>query len=69
MIATDKLRGRMAEMGYTQSRLASELGIHPQTFYNKMKKGIFTSTEIETMMGILDIKDPRSIFFPNSVAH
>lgn len=68
MIATDKLRGKMAEKGYTQSSLASELGIHRQSFYNKMKKGIFTSTEIEAMMRILDIQDPREIFFPNSVA-
>ena len=35
----------------------------PKTFYSKMKNGVFGSDEIQTMIKILDIDDPMSIFF------
>ena len=63
MIRTDRLRGIIAEKGYSQSDVAKEIGITPKTFYEKMKVGIFGSDEIETMIDLLDISDPVGIFF------
>ena len=68
MIRTDLLRGKMAEKGYSQSRMADELGITSHSFYNKMKKGVFRSDEIQKMIELLVIEDPISIFFASKVA-
>ncbi len=67
MIRTDKLRGKIAEKGYSQADVAKEIGITPKTFYDKMKNGVFGSDEIETMIKLLDIEDPVSIFFAPNV--
>ena len=37
MIRTDKLRGIIAEKGYSQADVAGMIGITPKTFYEKMK--------------------------------
>ena len=63
MIRVDKLRGIMAEKGYTQKDIAKEIGIAPKTFYDKMSKGVFGSDEIQTMIDVLKIEDPAAIFF------
>lgn len=63
MIRTDKLNGVIAERGYSKAKLAKEIGIAPKTFYDKMKKGIFGSDEMEAMIRILQIENPGSIFF------
>lgn len=68
MLAVNKLRGRIAEKGFSQARLAVKLGIAPKTFYDKMGKGVFNLNEIEAMMEILDIEDPREYFFADNVA-
>ena len=63
MIRTDKLNGIIAERGHSQSDVAKAIGIHPKTFYNKMKKGVFGSDEIEAMVDYLHIAHPWEIFF------
>lgn len=63
MIKTDKLRGVIAERGLSQAEVAKSIGIAPKTFYEKMKVGIFGSDEIETMIDLLKLEDPVSIFF------
>lgn len=63
MIRTDKLRGRMAEYGYSQKEMAKAIGIAPKTFYAKMKAGVFGSDEIQIMIDKLAIEDPKTIFF------
>ena len=63
MIATDKLRGIIAERGLSQAKIAEELGITSKTFYDKMKKGVFDSDEIEKMIITLQIDNPVDIFF------
>lgn len=63
MIKTDKLRGIIAENGFSQTDVAKEIGITPKTFYEKMKIGVFGSDEIQKMILMLDIRDPISIFF------
>lgn len=67
MINTNKLRGIIAEKNLSQRNIAAELGITPETFYRKMKKGIFDSDEINQMIKILDINDPVAIFFTDKV--
>lgn len=63
MIDTAKLKGRIAECGYSQAKIAKAIGITPKTFYEKMKRGVFGSDEIETMTDILNIEDADTIFF------
>lgn len=63
MIRTDELRGIIAKNGYSQSSIASKIGITPKTFYEKMKIGVFGSDEIEIMINELNIEDPVAIFF------
>ena len=63
MIATNKLRGIIAEHGLTQRKVAKALGITEKTFYDKMKKGVFDSDEILQLINILEIQNPIDIFF------
>lgn len=67
MIAVNKLRGIIAEQGMTQKEVAGRLGISQKTFYNKMKKGVFGTDEVEKMVGILSIDNPAEFFFANRV--
>lgn len=67
MIATDKLRGIIAERGMSQTQVAKSLGITSSTFYRKMQKGIFGTDEAEKMVNLLDIQNPAEIFFADRV--
>ena len=69
MIDVGKLRGLIAEKGMSQRQLAKNLGMVEKTFYSKMKKAVFDSNEMDAMISILEIKDPASVFFANSVAY
>lgn len=68
MIDVNKLRGAIHSKGMTQGQLAKEMGIAEQTLSRKMNKGVLSSTEMDLMIEILDIKDPSAIFFANAVA-
>lgn len=68
MIATEKLRGIIAERGFSQRQVAAELGMTEKTFYLKMKKGIFDSAEMSAMVKMLDIRNPSAIFFAELVS-
>lgn len=63
MLNTNKLRGILAERGLHQTDVAKMLDITPKTFYEKMKKGVFGSDEIEIMVRELKIQNPMEIFF------
>ena len=63
MVDTNALKGLIVAKGLTQQDLAFEMGITPKTFYQKMKKGVFGSNEIEAMIAILCIENPMEIFF------
>lgn len=67
MIDTNRLRGIFAENHMSQARVATDiLEIAPKTMYEKMKKGVFGSDEIEKMITHLHILDPMGVFFiPN----
>lgn len=52
----DKLRGRMAEKGYTIRRLAEEIGVHENTISHKLySETFFTAVEILRICELLDI--------------
>lgn len=63
MIDVQKLKGIIAEKGTSQRQVALSLGMAEKTFYEKMKKGVFGSDEIDQMIDILEIADPVPIFF------
>lgn len=67
MIVTNKIRGLIAENGYTQRAIAKMLGMTEKTFYAKMKKGVFDSDEIYELIQILSIENPATIFFVDEV--
>lgn len=67
MIAVNKLRGIIVENGMTQKEVAEKLGMSQKTFYNKMKKGVFGTDEVEKMVSVLSIENPTDIFFTNKV--
>ena len=50
MIKTDLLKGKIAECGFSQKQLALKLEMTPNTFYRKMKSGVFDSDEILEMI-------------------
>ena len=56
MINSDLLRGVIAENGLSQRKVAKHIGISEKTFYEKMKKGVFDSTEMEAMINLLKIE-------------
>lgn len=67
MIDRNGLKGVIAKNGMSQSGMARILGITPKTFYDKMKKGVFDSDEIEIMIDRLGIENPVEIFFVKDV--
>ena len=67
MIHVKKLRGKMAEKGRTGIDMARVIKKTPKTFYDKMKKGVFDSDEIEAMVEDLEIENPMEIFFADEV--
>ena len=67
MINTDKLRGIIVERRTSGAEVAKELGITSKTFYDKMKKGVFGSDEIDKMVEFLEIENPVEVFFTQMV--
>ena len=67
MIRTDELKGIIVKNGMSQRSVAQAIGISEKTFYEKMKKGIFGSDEIEAMTELLNIDNPWDIFFAKQV--
>jgi len=63
LILVNELKGKIRAKGYTQEKLAKELGISPKTLSNKLSKGVFGSDEIDKIVRILEIDNPIEIFF------
>ena len=69
MIRTDALKGLIVEKGLSQVKVATAMGITPKTFYEKMKRGVFGTDEVEIMIELLVIEDPMKIFFAQEVTY
>ena len=67
MVDTLRLKGIIVENDLTQEKVAHVLDMSPQTFYRKMKKGVFGSDEMDKMIDLLHIEDPNSVFFAKKV--
>lgn len=63
MVLVNELKGKIKAKGYTQEKLAKELGMSTKTLNTKLNKGIFGSNEMERLIQILEIKNPLEIFF------
>lgn len=63
MVLVNELKGKMKAKGYTQEKLAKELGISAKTLNTRFNKGIFGACEIEKLIQILEINNPLEIFF------
>ena len=63
MVDTDALRGLIAQRRLSQAQVAKMLNITPKTFYDKMRKGVFDTDQVEHLVEILKIDDVAGIFF------
>lgn len=64
-----EFRAALARNGMTQAELAETLGISAVTLYRKLKRGgDFTRSEINQMLEVLGIEDPKGIFFAQELA-
>ena len=63
MLNVNELKAAMARKGMTQQKVANALGVSTKALFNKIKKGVFKSDEIEQLIMLLDIKDPMAVFF------
>lgn len=68
MINTNELRAEIVRCGLTQEKVAKELNMSSKTFYSRMRKGIFNSDEIESLISLLNIENPMKIFFASKVS-
>lgn len=59
---TAKLKGIIAERGFSQNDVAKAIGISSRTFYSKMKRGVFGTDEATAMVELLEIPNPADIF-------
>lgn len=59
-----KLKGKMVEKGFTQAKLASDIGISVQSLNSKINgKTEFSVTEMGIIARTLELEDPIEIFF------
>lgn len=63
MFNAQEFRAQLARKGYTQRRLAMEIGVSDNTMTHKIKTGKFTLDEANDIVRILQIEDPVPIFF------
>jgi transcriptional regulator with XRE-family HTH domain len=66
MVNTNKIKGRMREMGITQRDLSGLIGYDPATINRKIndKTGYFLKAkDIEKLIEVLNIEDPKEYFF------
>lgn len=60
-------KAELVKNGYTYKKMAEELGMSERTFCSRVNKGDFGTTEIDIMLPLLNIDDPRPIFFAQAV--
>ena len=68
MTNTLKLKALLIEMGYTQEKLASKLGISAYSLHKKINNKVeFKVSEIQKMSSLLGISDKDKYFFYDCV--
>ena len=68
MINSNKIRARIVELGMNQQTVAEKIGMSAKTFSIKLNNGKFGLDEAEKLIDVLQIDEPVSYFFTNSVA-
>jgi transcriptional regulator with XRE-family HTH domain len=64
------IRGKMAEMGLTQARLAKLAGMSSNSLSRKLSgKRDFKLSEVNILCRILGIKDPAPYFFESQIPY
>lgn len=64
-----RFKAQLVLADVTMKELAVKLGINESTLYRKIKQdGAFTRDEINEMISILNISDPKDIFFADELA-
>ena len=69
MYSAKELKAQMARRGFTQERLAKEIGISVKTLNLKIKSGNFKLSEVQAIANALDLEDLNPIFFEIGRAH
>lgn len=69
MVDVSRLKAELCYNNISQKEMAEKLGMAPKTFYIRMKKGVFTTIEIEKMVNELHLEysDAINIFFASKV--
>lgn len=67
MYSAKELKAQMARRGFTQERLAKEIGISIKTLNLKIKSGNFKLSEVQAIANALDLEDLNPIFFAERV--
>ena len=70
MLDVLKLKGKIIEKGKNIESVSADLGIHPATFYRKMKDNSFEIKEVDKLVKILSLtgEEASAIFFSGFVA-
>jgi transcriptional regulator with XRE-family HTH domain len=69
MFDTIAFKVALTQNGYTQKKLAKEIGMSEQTLIRRIKRGVFGTDEVTQIINVLDIKDPTPIFFAPEVTY
>ena len=64
MISEKGLRELWISQGYTQETISKAIGLHVRTFRNRIKNGRLTTSDVDKLINILDIKNPNIFFYP-----
>ena len=69
MFDKDRFKAQMVLAGISAKELAKKMNIDESTLYRKIQNdGNFTRSEINLVIEILKIEDPREIFFAEKLA-
>lgn len=62
MLNRPLFKAELVKNGYTFKKMAGELGMSERTFSKRVKTGDFGSSEIDIMIPLLHLDDPRPFF-------
>ena len=68
MVNVNKIKGLLAENEMNQMDLAEMLHLNRRTIFDKMKSGVFKTSECEVIIKRFNLTDPTeivTIFFPD----